>query len=70
MAAVEYIDDTLEVDPQALVGQSFLGGNLPLIPIQDEQLALYRGDFILIFDWQQTVLEVIERERLWSVTTL
>lgn len=70
MSAIEFIDDVLEVNPKSLVGQSFLGGNLPLIPIQDEQLALYRGDFILIFDWSHTVLEVIERERLWTVTTL
>lgn len=70
MSAIELIDDVLEVNPQSLVGQSFLGGNLNLIPIQDEQLALYRGDFIIIFDWRHTVLEVIERERLWAVTTL
>jgi hypothetical protein len=62
------LDDTLESNPQSLVGQSYNGNGI--IPIQDEQFALYRGDSIVILDSGKVITEVIERERLWSVTTL
>lgn len=62
------LDETLEENPQSLVGQSFYGSGA--IPIHDEQFAVYRGDNIVILNSEKMITEVIERERLWSVTTL
>lgn len=62
------LEDMLEVNPQGLVGNHYIGGGC--IPIHDEQFALYRGDYIVIINYNREITEVIERERLWSVTTL
>lgn len=62
------LDDTLESNPQSLVNQSYFGSGA--IPIHDEQYAVYRGENIVILNSDKMITEVIERGRLWSVTTL
>lgn len=62
------LEDMLDVNPQGLVGNHYMGSGC--IPIHDEQFALYRGDYIVILNSDHVIVEVIERERLWSVTKL
>ena len=62
------LEEILESDPQGLVGSIYTGNQA--IPIHDEQFAIYKGDYIIILNSERVITEVIERERLWSVTTL
>jgi hypothetical protein len=60
MLTISEINEKLDINPQALIGKSY-GGTINLQADDAGYFALM-GDFVLIIDFDRTILEVILRD--------
>ena len=54
------LGDRLESSPLSLIGQTYLG-QISIMP-DDSAYALHYGDYILVIDFDRTILEVLEQQ--------